>query len=97
VVQLASRALAEPNTTAAKVVPMRPTPPTEAITVSSKEETEASDTMPIVVSPTVSDLLRAIPDTPKVVSSSGRGSSRRLVPKSHPRSRSRSTSSNLLS
>jgi hypothetical protein len=52
---------------------MCPVSPVEAIIVSSEDEAEAGNAAPRVASPTVSDLLRAIPDTPEVASSSGAG------------------------
>jgi hypothetical protein len=60
----------EPSTAMAKVVPTRPASPVEAIIVSSGDETKAGEAVPGVVSPIVSDLLRAIPDTLEVVPSS---------------------------
>jgi hypothetical protein len=53
------------------VVPARPVSPTKVITISSREEMEVGDTVPGATSPTVSDLLCAIPDTPEVAPSSG--------------------------
>jgi hypothetical protein len=53
------------------VVPARPASAMEAITILSREEAEAGDTAPGTVSPTVSDLLHAIPDTLEDALSSG--------------------------
>jgi hypothetical protein len=61
----------EPGTATPEVVPMRPASPMEAITVSFRDEAEAGDVAPGAASPTVSDLLRAIPDTPEVAPNSG--------------------------
>lgn len=74
VAQLTPGALAKPDSTATEAVFVGLVPPTEAIPVSSGEETEVGDTAPTVASPTISDstLLRA----------QGRGSSRRSVPRS---------------
>jgi hypothetical protein len=58
----------EPDTAAAEVDSARPASPAEAIVVSSEDEAEAA---PHVASPTVSDLLHAIPVTPEVASSWG--------------------------
>ena len=52
----------EPDTAAAEVDSARPASPAEAIVVSSEDEAEAT---PHVASPTISDLLRAILDTPE--------------------------------
>lgn len=60
----------EPDMAAAEAAPVRPSSPVEAIVVSSKVEVEAA---PHAVTPTVSDLLCDIPDTPDVVPSSGAG------------------------
>jgi hypothetical protein len=60
----------EPDTAVAEVAPARPASLVEAIVVSSEDEAEAA---PHVASPTVSDLLRAILDTPEVTPSSGAG------------------------
>jgi hypothetical protein len=61
----------EPDTIAAEVAPARPASPVEAIIVSSKDEVEVVNVASGAVSSTVSKLLRTIPDTPKVASSSG--------------------------
>jgi hypothetical protein len=63
----------EPDTAVAEVASVRPVSPVEAIVVSSKDEAEADNAAPRIASPMVSDLLRAIPDTPEVASSSGAG------------------------
>jgi hypothetical protein len=85
VVQPAPGASVEPDTVATEVVPARPTSPTEAITVSSGEETEAGDTATGAASPTVSDLLRAISDTPEAALSSGAGVVEEVDPSDPPR------------
>jgi hypothetical protein len=54
----------------AEVAPVRPASPVEAIIVSFEDEAKAGIAAPRVASPTVSDLLRAIPDTSKVAPSS---------------------------
>jgi hypothetical protein len=61
----------EPNAAAAEVVPARPASLMEAITVTSGDEAEASEATPGEASPTVSGLLRAIPDITEVALSSG--------------------------
>lgn len=66
-------ALVEPGTTATEVAPARPASPVEAIVVSSEDEAEAGIAVPCIVSSTVSDLLRTIPDTPEVAPSLGVG------------------------
>jgi hypothetical protein len=57
--------------------------PMEAITVSSREK--AGDTAPSAASPTVSDLLRTIPDTPEAMPSSGAGVAEEASPSEPPR------------
>jgi hypothetical protein len=52
---------------------VRPASPTEAIIVSSEDEAEAGIAAPHIASPTISDLLLAIPGTPEVAPSSGAG------------------------
>jgi hypothetical protein len=69
----APRAPVEPGTTAAEVAPARPASLAEAIIISSEDEVEAGNTASRVASPTVSDLLLVIPDTPKVTPISGAG------------------------
>jgi hypothetical protein len=64
------RVSVEPDMAAAEAAPVRPSSPAEAIVVSSKVEAEAA---PRAVTPTVSDLLCDIPDTPDVAPSSGAG------------------------
>jgi hypothetical protein len=66
------------------VVPARPASPTEAITVSSGDEAEAGDATPGGASPMVSDLLRAIPDTPEVTLISGTWSTEEAGPSDIP-------------
>jgi hypothetical protein len=66
-------ALVEPDTATAEVAPVRPASPTEAIIVSSEDEAEAGIAAPHIASPTISDLLLAIPGTPEVAPSSGAG------------------------
>ena len=61
----------KPGTATVEVAPACPASPMEAIVVSSKDEAEAGIAAPHVASPMVFDILRAIPNTPKVVSSSG--------------------------
>jgi hypothetical protein len=73
VVQPAFGPPAEPDTIATEVVPARPAPLMVAIPVSSGEEAEAGDTAQGVASPTFSDLLCAIPDTPEAAPRSGVG------------------------
>jgi hypothetical protein len=57
----------------------------EAVIVSSGEETEAGDTATGAASPTVSDLLRAISDTPEAALSSGAGVVEEVDPSDPPR------------
>jgi hypothetical protein len=68
----------EPDTAVAEVAPASPALPTRAIFVSSEDEAEAA---PCVALPTVSNLLRAIPDTPKVAPNMGRGMPRGPTPR----------------
>jgi hypothetical protein len=63
VVVLAPGTPVEPDTTAAEVAPASPV---EAFIVSSEDEVEVGHVAPLAASPMVSDLLRAIPDTPKL-------------------------------
>jgi hypothetical protein len=55
----------------AEVAPACPASPAEAIIVSSEDESEADNVVTRAASPIVSNLLRAILDTPEVVPSSG--------------------------
>jgi hypothetical protein len=71
VVVLAPRALFDLGATVADEAPAHHASLTEAITVSSGDEVEAGDAAPGATSPMVSDLMRAIPDTPEVAPSSG--------------------------
>jgi hypothetical protein len=73
VVVLAPGAPVEPGTAVAEVAPRRPASPVEAIVVTSEDEAEAGTAASRTSSPIVSDLLRAIPDTPEVAPSSGAG------------------------
>ena len=60
----------EPDTAVPEVAPACPTLPTGAIVVSFEDKAEAA---PCAVTPTVSDLLRDLPDTPEATPSSGAG------------------------
>jgi hypothetical protein len=73
----APRAPVEPDTAAAKVAPVRPVSPAEAIIVSSEDEAEAT---PRAATPMVSDLLCDVHDTLNVAPSSGADAPRRPVP-----------------
>jgi hypothetical protein len=59
--------------------------PMEAITVSYRVEAELGDTVPSAVSPMVSDLLRAIPDSPEVAPCSRAGVVEEVCPSKPPR------------
>jgi hypothetical protein len=61
----------EPGTIMIEMVPTHLASPTEAITISSGDEAEAGHAVPGTASPTVFDLLRAIPNTLEVVPSLG--------------------------
>jgi hypothetical protein len=65
----------------------------EAILVSSEEEVGVSDATSTVVSPTVSDFLRAIPDTPYATRSPEGANVEEAGPSRRPGNRSRSIAS----
>jgi hypothetical protein len=60
----------ELNIAATEVAPTRPVSPTRAIVISSEDEAKAA---PCATTPIVSDLLRAMPDTPEIAPSSRTG------------------------
>lgn len=84
-VQPAPRASVELDTAVAEAVPTCPASPTKAITISSGEEAEAGDATPGTTLLMVSNLLRAIPNTRKVVPSSGAGVAEEAGPSEPPR------------
>jgi hypothetical protein len=76
---------ARPDATVAEAVVVGPAPLTEAIPVSSMEDTGARDAAPTVASSTISDLLRAIPDTLDATWACGAGVVEEVGPLERPR------------